>query len=206
MRGHRGIAEIAVYNFKAQQDPEELTVLLGLLAAEAPAVIIEIGTAEGGLTWALAQLPTVEAIITVDLAEQRPLPVFGMTPHRQIWRVNGNSGDPVTIDQVLTHRGGRPVDVLVIDGDHSYAAVERDWLAYTPMLRNGGLVVLHDTQGYPGRPDVEVPLFWAKVRQQAATVEIVAHPGGPYGTGLIRPDLDPGQAETMIPPMAVPTH
>lgn len=194
MRNYRTIAEIAIYNYAAQQDPDELTVLLGVLASQAPAVVVEIGTAGGGLTWALAQLSTVEAIITVDVAEQRPIPSFGMTVGRQIWRVQGDSGDPVTIGQVADHLAGQGADVLVIDGDHRYAAVERDWLAYTPMVGTGGLVVLHDTQGYPGRPDVEVPLFWAKIRDTLAGVEIVAHPGGPFGTGLIWPDRDLGQA------------
>lgn len=38
-----------------------------------------------------------------------------------------------------------PVEVLFIDGDHSYEAVCRDWDLWTPKLVEGGWVVLHDT-------------------------------------------------------------
>jgi len=41
------------------------------------------------------------------------------------------------------------VDLVFIDADHSYNAVKKDILAYTPKLKNGGLLTGHDID-YPG--------------------------------------------------------
>lgn len=45
---------------------------------------------------------------------------------------------------------GRPVDLLHIDGDHSYGGVSRDFEAWRPWLRPGGRVIFHDTEAFPG--------------------------------------------------------
>lgn len=37
-----------------------------------------------------------------------------------------------------------PFDFLHIDGNHDYEAVRSDWENYSPMVRPGGLVALHD--------------------------------------------------------------
>lgn len=36
------------------------------------------------------------------------------------------------------------LDVLFIDGDHSYTGVKGDWEAYKGFLKSGGLVIFHD--------------------------------------------------------------
>lgn len=38
------------------------------------------------------------------------------------------------------------VDLLFIDGDHTYDGVRRDWDLYTPKLTMSGCVMLHDTE------------------------------------------------------------
>jgi len=40
------------------------------------------------------------------------------------------------------------VDVLFIDGDHSYAGIIADWLLYAPLVRPGGIVAFHDMELY----------------------------------------------------------
>ncbi len=57
--------------------------------------------------------------------------------------VYGSSGDPKTVWKAFDAVGG-PVDMLFIDGDHSYAAVMCDWLLYHKLVRRGGLVAFHD--------------------------------------------------------------
>jgi len=44
-----------------------------------------------------------------------------------------------------------PIDFLFIDGDHSWAGLERDWQDWTSHLVPGGLVALHDSRPMPGR-------------------------------------------------------
>jgi predicted O-methyltransferase YrrM len=36
------------------------------------------------------------------------------------------------------------IDLLFIDGDHSYNGVKKDWDLYSPLLKNGSIVVFHD--------------------------------------------------------------
>lgn len=37
------------------------------------------------------------------------------------------------------------IDLLLIDGDHSYEACRSDWACYSPFLEKGSVVVFHDT-------------------------------------------------------------
>jgi hypothetical protein len=68
-----------------------------------------------------------------------------------------------------------PYDAVLIDGDHAYEAVKRDFELYAPMAR---IVVLHDiaapahVASRTGCP-VEVPRFWNEIKGSYAHTEIV---------------------------------
>ena len=47
---------------------------------------------------------------------------------------------------------GPPVEMVFIDGDHSYDGLSRDWHAWSPLTANGGVVCLHDSRSTPDRP------------------------------------------------------
>lgn len=179
------IAAQAIDAYGALQDQSELEVLLGILHDRIPEQIIEIGTWAGGLTWALAQLPEVRTVVTVDRNFQPWPQTNAEWPKNHIIRVQGDSTDTYTRDKVTVTLGGELADVLVIDGGHDYHTCMRDWQIYTPLVRDEGLVVVHDTQGFPGNPDVEVPAVWRKIRREHRTLELVSHPGGPFGTGIV---------------------
>lgn len=179
------IAAEAIDVYGALQDQSELEVLLGILHDRMPEQIVEIGTWAGGLTWALAQLPEVQTVATVDrTAQAKLMHVRGPVYDPVIW-ITGDSTDTYTRDKVTVALGGELADVLVIDGGHDYRTCMRDWQIYTPLVRDEGLVVVHDTQGSPGNPDVEVPAVWRKIRREHRTLELVSHPGGPFGTGIV---------------------
>lgn len=44
-----------------------------------------------------------------------------------------------------------PLDFLFIDGDHAYASVLRDYEQWTPLLKTGGILAMHDSR--IGRPE-----------------------------------------------------
>jgi predicted O-methyltransferase YrrM len=44
------------------------------------------------------------------------------------------------------------IDMVFIDADHSYEAVRRDWADWTPKVRPGGIVAMHDTRIAPIAP------------------------------------------------------
>lgn len=58
--------------------------------------------------------------------------------------VIGLSQDPLSVFKVYDTVDS--VDLLFIDGDHSYKSVLSDWLLYSPLVSSGGMVVFHDTK------------------------------------------------------------
>lgn len=44
-----------------------------------------------------------------------------------------------------------PVDLVFIDGDHSYAGLKADWESWSGLIAPGGVVALHDSRSTPTR-------------------------------------------------------
>ena len=49
-------------------------------------------------------------------------------------------------------RSEPPACLVFIDGDHSFAATAAEWRAWSPLVRAGGVVCLHDSRPTPDRP------------------------------------------------------
>ena len=80
--------------------------------------------------------------------------------------VNGDSSDTSVVAQVRDVLDGRSIDLLFIDGDHSYEGVKGDFERYAPMVSPGGAVLFHDIQPQTSRDPayvIEVPTFWNEV-------------------------------------------
>ena len=45
----------------------------------------------------------------------------------------------------------QPIDFMFIDGDHSYEGIKTDWTLWSPLVKTGGIVALHDSHSYEGR-------------------------------------------------------
>lgn len=53
------------------------------------------------------------------------------------------------------------VDILMIDGDHTYEGVKKDFEMYSPLVRPGGLIVFHDICDHSETaPTCQVKKFW----------------------------------------------
>jgi hypothetical protein len=48
-----------------------------------------------------------------------------------------------------------PIDFLFVDGDHSWAGIDRDWRGWSRHVVPGGAVALHDSRSVLGRPDLD---------------------------------------------------
>jgi len=69
--------------------------------------------------------------------------------------------------------------------------VKQDYLDYTPLVVDGGLIVFHDI--VPGDKQLvgSVPRFWPELKSMAEVEEIVADWGqGGFGLGLVRKSSD----------------
>lgn len=83
----------------------------------------------------------------------------------QAHMILGDSGDPQIIDLI---REFGPFDAILIDGDHTYNAVKRDWNNFKDM---GKYVAFHDIVGRGQKEkvknnEVEVPILWSEIKGQ----------------------------------------
>lgn len=65
--------------------------------------------------------------------------------------IKGNAWDTNTFNQVEQTLQGEAIELLFIDGDHSYDGVKKDFTIYSSLVNSGGLIVLDDYEPrYPG--------------------------------------------------------
>jgi cephalosporin hydroxylase len=181
------IANTAVRDHGAIQKPAELAGFLALVMDLDPFdLVVEVGSFDGGTLWAWQQIcPTV---IGVDL----PPP-----GHEDTVRLNtldcqivlGDSHDPATLERLKGLLEGRAVDMLFIDGDHTFDGVKADHELYAPLVRPGGLVGFHDICQHPSMEFVQVNRFWATLDGDLET--FVSYPPTWGGIGVIRVPVDP---------------
>jgi cephalosporin hydroxylase len=179
------LADLAITKHGALHNPGELTTLMRVLYYVQPAVILEIGTYAGGSAWAFSRIKSVSHIVTVDIAPQAEAAERLASLPCRATQVKADSTDGNTLHQVKLALDGYAPDLVFIDGAHDYKSARRDWDLYSPLVASGGLVVLHDTQGYPNNPTVEVAVLWNEIRQNWRTTELIDKPGGPGGTGIV---------------------
>jgi hypothetical protein len=77
----------------------------------------------------------------------------------------GNSRDQATLARLGVMLHGRPIDLLFIDGCHTYQGVEADYKIFGPLVRH--IIVIHDiaTDWIPEeREKVMVKEFWKDLK------------------------------------------
>lgn len=178
----------------AVQKPEELARLLALLLESPPRTVVEIGTDQGGSLYTYCQAADPEAtIVSID----KPFGKFGTTvqervPERvktyvqgaqSLHRLSRDSHRKSTRRQLNKVLSGRSIDFLMIDGDHSYEGVRRDWELYSPLVSEGGIVAFHDILPHRTATECEVERFWREVREGRDYLEIIDEPEDDQGWG-----------------------
>lgn len=164
----------------ASQDAGELEAVLHMVAGMYPGIVVEIGCDTGGTLYAWNQVcPEVYGITLEDNSyatggQGRPLVTNGANV------LQGDSHNPKSLEWLSRWLHGRPVDVLVLDGDHHVPGILMDLGMYGPLVRKGGLILLHDINS---RNDAraEVWKVWPDLTREFRTSQIM----GPYGWGVI---------------------
>jgi predicted O-methyltransferase YrrM len=188
----RGLAPIGFWG----QKRSEVEALLQILAADTPRGVLEIGTALGGTLFLLSRVAHPRATLaTVDLPGgpfgggygREWLPVLRSMPRstQTLKLVRGDSHDRHTLAVVRDVFAQAPVDFLLIDGDHSYDGVKQDFEWYSPLVRPGGFVALHDIVPGPERLVGGVPRFWNEIKASYENRELVADRLPPHAADLV---------------------
>jgi predicted O-methyltransferase YrrM len=175
-------------------------LLYGLVRSMKPDVCVEIGSARGRSA----------ASIGMALKENGAGRLYAIDPHRQTeWNdddsVNSFAhisrnleklqlGDQVEIVRKTSDEAAagwsRRIDMIFIDGDHSFEGVKRDWDLFVPHVREFGVVIFHDTL-WDLRPDprwqrndMGVPAFVEQLRQEGYPVLTIDRD---FGVSLVQP-------------------
>jgi predicted O-methyltransferase YrrM len=183
---------VAGFSIDPIQVESEFARLLALIESERPRAVLEIGTAKGGTLFLFTRVAADDAIlVTIDLDGQ-PFPAI--SPRALLCRTFARSEQCVvplfgsdSHDPQTRALGGRRLDFLFIDGDHSAEGVRADFDLYTPLVRSGGLVALHDI--VPGNDEQVggVPAFWQSLKERFETEDFVeSYAQGAYGIGVLR--------------------
>ena len=97
--------------------------------------------------------------------------------------IRGNSHSEAVAARV--RRITQSLDVLFIDGDHTYQGVKHDFLSYSPLIRRGGIVAFHDIAEHPEKAGGDVPRFWNELKASHRHEEIIKNPEQGWGIGVL---------------------
>jgi predicted O-methyltransferase YrrM len=166
-----------------------------------PDVCVEIGSARGKSA----------CVIGLALKENGRGKLYAIDPHTSTaW----NDGDSIeTYDLIRDHlkqvgvddrveivrsysdevaqRWDKPIDLLFLDGDHTYEGVKRDWERFMPHVAETGVIMFHDTAWFANddfrrnsRGDMGVPRLVDELRREGYPVLTILRD---CGVSLVQP-------------------
>jgi len=117
--------------------------------------LVEIGVAEGASAVALRTTMSPEGTLyLVDpfhLSRVRALNFLRRVARRTVC---AKAGPTIVWIEQFSHEAvvkwEKPIDFLLIDGDHREQAVEQDWQDWHRLLMKDGLAAFHDARIFPG--------------------------------------------------------
>jgi len=180
--------------FRPLQIEAELVQLVSEVRELSPRTVLEIGTANGGtlLLWTcLAQHDAT--IVSIDLPggkfgggySERRASLYRRFAGKgqKLHLLRENSHAVSTCEKARRLFNGNPVDLLFIDGDHSYEGVKADWEMYSTLVRPGGMIVFHDIAG--NYDDTQVKRLWDSIKLEFEHREYTFGTNGFYGIGVL---------------------
>jgi predicted O-methyltransferase YrrM len=177
----------------AMQKPEEVELLCRFLKGRAAEVVLEIGTGRGGTLWLWSHLEGNKCVISIDLWGG----AFGGGPseddmarienwvdrEKETYVNNRDSHKTETLEEVKEALAGRQLDILFIDGDHTYEGCRQDFEMYSPLVKPGGVIVFHDILEHPTELNCHVDKVWTELTPKYEAHEFcVTDSGGAFNT------------------------
>ncbi|MBP7055768.1 MAG: class I SAM-dependent methyltransferase [Candidatus Omnitrophica bacterium] len=167
------------------QDEREIAELARLVDARKPKVVLEIGTAAGGTLFILTRAASADALlISIDLPKglfgggyprwREPLYRSFALGSQKLYLIRDDSHRTDTLKKVEDILNDRKVDLLFIDGDHTYEGVKKDFDSYISLVNRPGMVAFHDIVVHPPETGCDVHSFWEEVKAGRSYREIIA--------------------------------
>lgn len=162
---------------------------------------IEIGTDAGGTFYAWTCCSTPGLRVSIDIPHGnygRGTDVFSETNRNAIlsgypgecYFIAGSSHDTEVINTLTGKLGGRLVDFLFIDGDHTEEGVVQDFLNYKKFVKDGGWIGFHDIKQseFHIANNCRVDLLWSNLRGNK--IEFINRSYSSGGFGFIQNNSD----------------
>jgi predicted O-methyltransferase YrrM len=177
------------------QKREEIQWLFELVRAARPRIVLEIGLDLGGtfFLWSRAAAPDAH-LLAIDARPPGLLGVWSAFPlvrrgfavgsQRVSLLMGRDSHSESTFRRVATLLGGRSVEFLFIDGDHSRDGVWQDFNMYSALVAPGGLIAFHDISPNPAEWTHGVARFWQEFTAEHETKERVVSGEPGFGIGV----------------------
>ena len=158
------------------QIKNEIHQLLQILEKRRPKTLLEIGTANGGTLFLLCNIAEEEAtILSIDLPAGpfggEMFPEWKMTLYKsfaqnkqKIHLIRSDSHDIETLKRTKKLLGKQKLEFLLIDGDHTYDGVKKDFEVYSQLVEDGGIIAFHDINPGPKDNVGGVPEFWNEIK------------------------------------------
>jgi len=170
----------------------EILELLRILKKEKPRYILKIGTAQGGVLFLFSLIADLNAkIISIDLPGggfgggypiwKIPLYKSFARENQKIYLIRRDSHKQGTLREIEKILSGNKLDLLFIDGDHTYNGVKQDFEMYTPLVKANGIIALHDIVIHPPETGCEVYKFWQENKNNFKYSEIVFNSAQNWG-------------------------
>jgi predicted O-methyltransferase YrrM len=174
-------------------------LLYGLARSLKPKICVEIGSARGRSA----------CYVGVALLENGSGKIYAIDPHTKTdWNDSQSVETLPVIEHNIRYLGltkfveivhktsdkavkewSQPIDLLFIDGDHTYEGVRRDWEMFSPFLTEFGVTVFHDTMWDLDpdpkwhRSDMGVPRFVEDLRKEGYPVLTINQD---YGVSILQ--------------------
>lgn len=198
-------------NFRVDQQKPEFNAFLAKVVAANPKRILEIGGRRGGSSFLLSLAAPNATIVSMDIdyGKRRLSRLQKLCRGRSIEFWQGDSHSAATAERVEKWVGAEGIDVLFIDGDHTYEGAKADLCMYLPMVKQGGIIAMHDIQpDFSSRFNVPtlrwaggVPELWKNIKAAGLCCEdlISDEWQDGYGIGVITKSQGDEQRILMLP-------
>jgi|WetSurSiteA1Bulk_404760.scaffolds.fasta_scaffold09056_2 predicted O-methyltransferase YrrM len=180
----------------AIQKAKELSALISLLKKRKLYTIVEIGTYKGGTLYSWCKIAEPNAIIiSIDLPgglfggghtieEMKKFKNYGKK-NQKFYFLKKDSHLLKTRNELIKLLKEKEIDFLMIDGDHTFKGAKKDWDLYSPLVKQNGIIALHDIVHHTKVPECQVDRLWRLIKKQHKYKELIdpkdIRTWGPWG-------------------------
>jgi len=154
----------AKQDYKIQQKEVEFKRVMQLLNSKPKGLIVEIGCYDGGSTFVFSCF--ADRLISIDINNPARFKFDEIKKNcaYNYIGLDSNFAEP----ELLKLLEGKQIDVLMIDGLHTYEGARNDFFRYERFVKPGGLILLHDIieSEIHTRLSCFVSKFWQECKEQ----------------------------------------